>query len=106
MFIAGGSINHGIYGCDTNTNRVTGQPNWTPGPAAAGGSMYGASTRYLKRLIDYRSVLGEIIRKHLGASDAQLSRIIPGYAAESIEHLRSGTALGSTPLMGEVGLLS
>lgn len=106
MFIAGGSINHGVYGCDPSNNAVTGQPNWTPGLAAVGGSMYGASGRYLKRLIDYRSVLGEIVRKHLGASDAQLSRIIPGYATESVEHLRFGTALGSTPLIGEIGLLT
>ena len=68
--------------------------------------MYGASSRYLKRLIDYRSILGEIIRKHLGASDAQIARIIPGYAAESVEHLRFGTSLSSTPIMGEVGLLT
>jgi uncharacterized protein (DUF1501 family) len=102
MFVAGGAINHGVYGCDTANNGVTGQPNWTPGIATAGGSMYGASGRYLKRLIDYRSVLGEIIRKHLGASDSQIARIIPGYAAESVEHLRSGNSGG---IMGEVGLL-
>jgi len=64
--------------------------------------MYGASSRYLKRLIDYRSVLGEIIRKHLGATDNQLARIIPGYAVEATEHLRSGVAGG---IMGEAGLL-
>jgi len=102
MFVAGGAINHGVYGCDTNINGVTGQQNWIPGVAAAGGSMYGAGGRYLKRLTDFRSVLGEIIRKHLGASDSQIARIIPGYAAEATEHLRSGNAGGIT---GEVGLL-
>lgn len=105
MFVAGGAINRGLHACNSSINPVTGQPNWTPGNAAAGGSMYGAGGRYLKRMVDFRSVLGEIIRKHLGASDAQLARIIPGYANESAEFLRRGTSAGTTPIMGEVALL-
>jgi uncharacterized protein (DUF1501 family) len=102
MFVAGGAVKKGVYGCDTSINGVTGQQNWTTGIATAGGSMYGAGGRYLKRLIDFRSVLGEIIRKHLGASDTQLARIIPGYAAEATEHLRFGNTGG---IAGEVGIL-
>jgi uncharacterized protein (DUF1501 family) len=105
MFVAGGGITPGVYGCDTNIHPVTHQPNWVPGNALANGSMYGASGRYLKRLVDFRSVLGEIIRKHLGATDGQLARIIPGYASEATEHLRSGLASPTAPLIGEVGLL-
>ena len=48
-----------------------------------------ASVGYLRRCIDYRSVLGEVIRKHLGATQNQLNRIIPGYAVTG-EHLLSG----------------
>ena len=110
MFVAGGSVNHGVYMCDPGANAVTGQPSWTPCSAAGvkDGSMYNASGRYLKRAVDYRSVFGEIIRKHLGASDAQLGRIIVGYATESSQHLRYGVAAGSgvsTPIAGELGLL-
>ena len=57
---------------------------------------------YLSRTTDYRSVLGEIIRKHLGASQAQLNRIIPGYVNEPL--LSGGTSNG-TQIRGEVGLL-
>jgi hypothetical protein len=42
--------------------------------------MFRAGDRYLQRNTDYRSVLGKIIRDHLGASPDQLNRIIPGYA--------------------------
>ena len=52
---------------------------WVPGPDSAIGSMYGARDRYLSRTVDYRSILGEIICKHLGATAAQIDSIIPGY---------------------------
>jgi hypothetical protein len=73
--------------------------------------MFGISGSYLQRAVDYRSVLGEIIRKHLGATQAQLNRIIPGYANEAQEHLLSGGTVTSpidsvnTPIRGEVGIL-
>ena len=79
-----------------------------PGDAVAlGGSMFGANTSvgYLKRAVDYRSVLGEIIRDHLGATQEQLNRIIPGYANEATEHLKSGTNVGTTPIIGELGII-
>lgn len=115
MYVAGGAINGGVYACDPGTNGTMGAPNWTPAdpgwtqtsPPAAGGSMFGASSRYLKRAVDYRSVLGEIIRDHLGATQAQLNRIIPGYANESVEHLKSGisSSATTTPIIGELGIV-
>ena len=115
MYVAGGAVNGGVYACDPSVNGTMGAPNWTPAdpgwtpamPATAGGSMFGASNRYLKRAVDYRSVLGEIIRDHLGATQAQLNRIIPAYANESVEHLLSGVSIGSTtmPIIGELGIV-
>jgi hypothetical protein len=76
--------------------------------------MFGVESRYLKRCFDYRSVLGEVIRKHLGATQNQLNRIIPGYANEGQEHLLSGgtvtpplekDASHITQIQGEAGLL-
>lgn len=75
------------------------------------GSMFGISGSYLKRAVDYRSVLGEIIRKHLGATQAQLNRIIPAYTNEAQEHLLSGGTVTTpidnvtTDIRGEVGIL-
>jgi uncharacterized protein (DUF1501 family) len=115
MYVAGGSIHGGVYGCDTNNNPTLGGPTWTPCTAVTGGtpavlkdgSMFGANTNvgYLKRVIDYRSVLGELIRDHLGATQPQLNRIIPAYASESTEHLKSGGNVSSTPILGELGLI-
>jgi len=108
MYVAGGAVKGGVYCCDPNANSVTGVPNWTPGALAEGGSMFGASQRYLKRTVDFRSVLGEIIRDHLGATQSQLERIIPAYASEEIDYLRYGvsTVSGvSTPIVGELGII-
>jgi hypothetical protein len=72
------------------------------------GSLFAASS-YLKRAVDYRSVLGEIIRDHLGATQAQLNRIIPGYANESAYKLKNGGVVvyktTNTPTTGELGLI-
>ena len=69
--------------------------------------MFGVSGRYLQRNTDYRSVLGEIIRKHLGATSAQVGRIIPGYVTEP--ELGQTTAHASSvdgvQVRGEVGIL-
>ena len=35
---------------------------------------------YLQRATDFRSVMGKLVRDHLGATQEQLDRIIPGYA--------------------------
>jgi len=64
------------------------------------------SGRYLSRNTDYRSVLGEIIRDHLGATQAQLNRIIPGYGVSGEGLLSGGTSsIDGTPIRGEVGIL-
>jgi uncharacterized protein (DUF1501 family) len=101
MMVAGGGVQGygksgkttGVYGCST-ADTVPWLPGLRTTSQTTCGTMWAASPTttagYLKRSHDYRSVLGEIIRKHLGATDAQLNRIIPGYAAESTQHLRSG----------------
>ncbi len=103
MFVAGGAvkgynkgggISTGVFGCHPNDS-----VKWVTGQT---GSMFGASSRYLKRVHDYRSVLGKLIRDHLGATQNQLNRIIPGYAVTG-EHLQTGgtSAVDNTPIIGE-----
>ena len=72
--------------------------------------MFAANTAieagYLRRSCDYRSVLGEIIRKHLGATQNQLNRIIPGYADPNEMLLTGGVSgIDSVAIRGEVGIL-
>ncbi len=105
MFLAGGAVKGFNKG---NTTGVFGaSPSdkipWVPG---GNGSMFGASGRYLKRAIDYRSVLGKLIRDHLGASQDQLNRIIPGYAKPT-EFLKSGglSTVDATQIMGEIPIV-
>lgn len=113
MYVAGGAVNGGVYGCDlqTNPNLVTATNptglNWQIGTGAKNGSLYSADTNvgYLRRTIDYRSVLGEIIRDHLGATQNQLNRIIPAYANEAAERLLNGGLVATTPIVGELGVI-
>lgn len=111
MWVAGGSIKgygtgrSGVYGCHPND-----AVKWVTGPAnQAGigdGSMFGVQNRYLKRAYDYRSILGEIIRDHLGATQGQLDRIIPGYLDRREVLATGGTSqIDGTPIMGEPGIL-
>ncbi len=98
MIAAGGAVNGGIYGCHPSNSIpwVTGQT----------GSMFGVSSRYLKRAYDYRSILGEIIRDHLGATQNQLNNIIPGYAVSGESLLSGGTSsIDGTPIVGEAGIV-
>ena len=109
MFAAGGAVKgynkrhaSGVFGCSPSDSIP-----WVPGTATAQtGTMFGVSSRYLKRAIDYRSVLGEVIRDHLGATTDQLGRIIPGYANAG-EKLQSGgtNTIDGTPIMGELDLV-
>jgi len=105
MFVAGGAVKG--FGKGNASGVFGGSPNdsvpWVPGPASGGGSMFGASSRYLKRAVDYRSVLGKVIRDHLGASQDQLNRIIPGYTVAG-EMLQSGgiSTKDGTKIMGEL----
>jgi len=101
MFVAGGAVKGYNKG---NTSGVFGGSTSDTVPWVAGstGSMFGASSRYLKRAYDYRSVLGKVIRDHLGASQDQLNRIIPGYTVTG-ESLKSGgvSTKDGTTIMGE-----
>lgn len=111
MYVAGGGIAGGVYGCDPNPSKLSGVNNWDPwdgvGTNPKLGSLFAAnnSVGYLKRLIDYRSVVGEIIRDHIGATQDQLNRIIPAYANEATEHLKNGGMVSTTPILGELGLI-
>ncbi len=110
MFAAGGAIRgydagagrSGVFNCSPAEFGGGNPLNWTDGNA---GSMFGVNGRYLKRNTDYRSVLGEIIRKHLGATQNQLNRIIPGYAVAGERLLSGGTSTDNTQIRGELGLL-
>jgi uncharacterized protein (DUF1501 family) len=105
MYVGGGAVNGGVYGCSTAP--MNGVPQWEPGNGTKTGSMYQANTSvgYLRRAFDYRSIIGEIIRDHLGATQAQLNRIIPAYANETVEHLKNGGPVGTTPIIGEAGIV-
>jgi uncharacterized protein (DUF1501 family) len=105
MYVAGGSVNGGVYGCSETT--LNGIKQWDPGDGGKNGSMFqaNASVGYLKRAIDYRSVFGEIIRDHLGATPDQLNKIIPAYANETTEHLKNGGTVGTIPIIGELNLV-
>jgi uncharacterized protein (DUF1501 family) len=118
MFVAGGAVQGygkaapdatGVFGCHTGEAIP-----WNPGPRttnlATCGTMFAANTGvaagYLRRSCDYRSVLGEVIRKHLGATQGQLDRIIPGYS-NSGEVLKTGgtSSVDGVQIRGEVGIL-
>jgi uncharacterized protein (DUF1501 family) len=108
MYVGGGGVNGGVYGCDLSPNpTLGGLPNWEIGTGAKNGSLFAANANvgYLRRSIDYRSVVGELIRDHLGATQPQLERIIPGYANESTERLRNGGMVATTPIIGELNLI-
>ncbi len=88
MLVAGGAIKgyrsgqrSGVFGCGPSDSVP-----WLTGQT---GSMFGTEGRYLKRAYDYRSVLGKLIRDHLGATPAQLTQIIPGYGKAG-ENLQNG----------------
>ncbi len=108
MFVAGGAVKgygagnpSGVFNCG-GVGDYAGSP-WNTG---LNGSMFGVSGSYLKRNTDYRSVLGEVIRKHLGATQPQLNKIITGYA-NSGEHLDTAglSSVDGTQVRGEVGIL-
>lgn len=94
MFVAGGKVKGGAYQC--------GNDNWTVGPA---GSMFQVNSRYLRRSVDYRSVLGEVIRDHLGATTSQLGTIIPGYTDARENLLAGGATPDGTRIVGELGIV-
>jgi uncharacterized protein (DUF1501 family) len=105
MWVAGGGVKGRGKGGRTS-GVIAGTPSdpvpWDPGPS---GSMFGVSGRYLQRAVDYRSVLGEVIREHLGATQGQLDRIIPGYANAGESLLGLGESIDGTTIMGEVDVV-
>jgi len=105
MFVSGGGINGyapgggaGVYNC--------GPSDAIPWVTGLSGSMFAISGNYLRRATDYRSVLGKIIRDHLGASQNQLNRIIPGYT-DAREKLQNGglSGIDNTSTTGELNFL-
>jgi len=50
-------------------------------------------------------VLGKLIREHLGVTQAQLNRIIPGYADPAEALLSGGTSIDGTTIVGELDLV-
>lgn len=119
MFVAGGGLNgfgktpaggsgartSGVFCCGPNPEVYNGNTiNWNTG--TSGSMFFGTTKNYLQRAVDYRSVLGEIIRDHLGASQAQLNSIIPGYAVAN-ERLLSGglSGIDNTTITGELNII-
>ena len=110
MWLAGGGVRgfqdgvrSGVFNCSP-TEFPAGSPlgGWGGSPSP----MFGVSNGYLRRNTDYRSVLGELIRKHLGATQPQLNSIIPAYADLNERLLAGGTSgVDSTAIRGEVGYL-
>lgn len=105
MFVAGGGVNgyrvtparSGVYNCSPSDP--------IPWVTGGSGSMFGVNGRYLRRTSDYRQVLGEIIRNHLGATQNQLNRIIPGYANPAENLQGGGTSIDGTQIRPELGIV-
>jgi hypothetical protein len=108
MFMAGGAVKgrgkgnaNGVFNCGGSADLVP----WTPGLT---GSMFAVQGGYLRRSTDFRSVLGEVLRKHLGATDAQMASILPGYQSEPElggQQVVAASTIDGTPITGEVGFL-
>ncbi len=118
MWVAGGGVKgysgpENAYVKGTNGVRrsglIAGAPGDTiPWVTGGSGSMFGVAGRYLSRAVDYRSVLGEIIREHLDATPTQVSNIIPGYATEpelGAQMMANNSSVDGTPIMGEVDVV-
>lgn len=108
MFVAGGGVKGfeagplgevrrtGVFNCGGSGDQSI---PWQTGP---NGTFFKATGRYLQRNTDYRSVVGKLVRDHLGATQEQLDRIIPGYtvASESLKNKGVQTR-DNTPVVGE-----
>jgi len=106
MFVSGGGVQgynqgtgrSGVFNCGSAGDPIP----WNTGTS---GAMYGVTGRYLSRTCDFRQVLGELIRDHLGATQGQVNRIIPGYANPSERLLTGGTSIDGVPIRGELGIV-
>ena len=95
MFMASGNpgFQGGVQQCDG--------ASWATGDT---GALFETNERYLSRRLDYRSVLGEMMRQHLGVPTDTLNRIIPGYT-NPVEVLQAGgTSFDGVPIVGEPGI--
>lgn len=80
MFVGGGSVNGGVYNCDSTTWR--------------NGDMFSTSNgRYLAHRTDFRSVMAEIFRNHFGDDQSVIDKVIPNYG-----QLQAADQLGFTQL--------
>jgi hypothetical protein len=119
MWVAGGNVKgygktppgggsartSGVFCCGPSTENYNGNAiNWNTGTS---GTMFTGSTKnYLQRAVDFRSVLGEVIRDHLGASQAQLNLVIPGYANAQERLLGGGVSgIDGTTITGELNII-
>lgn len=106
MFVAGGGVRgydagasrSGVFNCGSSGDPIV----WNTGTS---GAMYGVTGRYLSRTCDYRQVLGEIIRDHLGATQGQLNRIISGYANPAERLLSGGASTDGVQIRAELGIV-
>ncbi len=70
MFVAGGSVNGGVYNCDAGT--------W------ADGAMFSTPNgRYVAHLSDFRGVFGEALSKHFGLDPGTLDLVLPGFSGHA-----------------------
>lgn len=118
MFVAGGGVKgygktpsgggartSGVFCCGPNPEVYNGNTiNWNTG--TSGSMFFGSTKNYLQRAVDYRSILGEIIRDHLGASQTQLNTILPGYADPNERLLAGGlSGIDNTTIAGELNII-
>jgi uncharacterized protein (DUF1501 family) len=69
VLAAGGSVNGGVYNCDSTTWDTSGVS-----------PMFQKSGRYLSRRTDFRAIMGEIFSSYFGDGDTGLDEIMPGYS--------------------------
>lgn len=119
MFVAGGGVKgygktptgggsartSSVFCCGPDSEVYNGNTiHWNTG--TSGSMFFGSTKNYLQRAVDYRSVLGEIIRDHLGASQSQLNTIIPGYAVANEKLMNGGlSGIDNTTIAGELNII-
>ncbi|MEM7263966.1 MAG: DUF1501 domain-containing protein [Planctomycetota bacterium] len=65
LFVAGGSVNGGVYNCDSTT--------WAPG------DMFSTPNgRYVSHAIDFRAVLREVLDRHFNLTPGAINTVLPG----------------------------
>ena len=72
VFLAGGGVNGGLYNLSS----------WE-----AGAMNSGADGRDLAYATDYRAVMWELLRDHMGANASNVERFFPGYTAAGLSEL-------------------